>query len=329
MEYHTLTNVQSGDLVHLQHYIDNRGGDLRVGLRSITYTVGWYNVNHRESITWRSAKPADRIEFSIHVDPGLYNFEGLKDLITRQNTICTMTLDRTNGHCSIDVPFGWEAKLSPGLLHLLGLDDVGWFSHGEIIGQVSIHLEPPPEETDFISWRREDDDVTATIQLTPDKWDIEQFKATAENAVPGLQLEDRSGFALIRIPAGYMVHFPVAAQQLGLRPGVGWYDSGHYSGDRVVDFAPTKMLSVHLDQLSTSHNFIDGTPTSLLCTVGIGPCNFGDYRTVSFANPEYRRLITGVISQLKITVQDDKGHPLDNHVLPISVVLETRRPVSD
>ena len=36
-----LTNVQSG-AVALQEPIDNRNGNLRVGLHSITYMVGWY-----------------------------------------------------------------------------------------------------------------------------------------------------------------------------------------------------------------------------------------------------------------------------------------------
>jgi len=37
---HTLTNVQDGAAVHLQQPINNQNGNLRVGLRSITYTVG-------------------------------------------------------------------------------------------------------------------------------------------------------------------------------------------------------------------------------------------------------------------------------------------------
>ena len=48
-----LTNVQSG-AVALQEPIDNRNGNLRVGLRSITYMVGLYNVGAGESISWRA-----------------------------------------------------------------------------------------------------------------------------------------------------------------------------------------------------------------------------------------------------------------------------------
>ena len=49
--FQTISNIQRGDAVSLQQYIDNRGGDLRVGLRSITYTVGWFMVREGESIS--------------------------------------------------------------------------------------------------------------------------------------------------------------------------------------------------------------------------------------------------------------------------------------
>jgi len=51
--FHTLTNVQDGAAVPLQQPINNQNGTLRVGLRSITYTVGWFNVGPQEAISWR------------------------------------------------------------------------------------------------------------------------------------------------------------------------------------------------------------------------------------------------------------------------------------
>jgi hypothetical protein len=51
----TLTNVQYAEALSLQQYIDNRDGNMCVCLRSITYTIGWYNVDKGESIFWRDA----------------------------------------------------------------------------------------------------------------------------------------------------------------------------------------------------------------------------------------------------------------------------------
>ena len=51
--FHTLTNDQDGTAVRLQQPINNQNGNLRVGLRSITYTTGWFNVGPQEAISWR------------------------------------------------------------------------------------------------------------------------------------------------------------------------------------------------------------------------------------------------------------------------------------
>ena len=51
--FHTLTDVGEG-AVPLQQYIDNREGDLHVGLKSITFAMGWYNVEAGEAFSWRA-----------------------------------------------------------------------------------------------------------------------------------------------------------------------------------------------------------------------------------------------------------------------------------
>ena len=53
---HTLTNIQSGKLHQLQSYIDNRDSDKTVGLRSIIYLFGWYNVNGKQYIATQSKR---------------------------------------------------------------------------------------------------------------------------------------------------------------------------------------------------------------------------------------------------------------------------------
>ena len=46
--FHILTNVQNDESKSLLEPIDNRHNNLRVGLRSITYTVGWFNVEENQ-----------------------------------------------------------------------------------------------------------------------------------------------------------------------------------------------------------------------------------------------------------------------------------------
>ena len=54
-QYHVLTRVEDGGAVALHQCIDNQQGELCVGLRQITYTVGWYNVGSKQAISWRSS----------------------------------------------------------------------------------------------------------------------------------------------------------------------------------------------------------------------------------------------------------------------------------
>ena len=83
------------------------------------------------------------------------------------------------------------------------------------------------------------------------------------------------------------------------------------------------------DQINTTANSLNGAPTTLLCLVLVGgvtsifaPSRFGDIFTVQFEHPEFKRLTTGMINELKFTVRDDRGRVLDNHGQPISIVVE-------
>ena len=74
--FHTLTSVQDGAAVPLQQPIDNQNGNLRVDLRSINFTVGWFNVGPQEAISWR---PSGKTEImgTIPFPLGLYSFPRL------------------------------------------------------------------------------------------------------------------------------------------------------------------------------------------------------------------------------------------------------------
>ena len=65
---HTLTNVQLRKLCQLQTYIDNGGSDKMVGLNSIKYWIGWYNITGKQYIAITKNKRID-------LEPGLYNFQ--------------------------------------------------------------------------------------------------------------------------------------------------------------------------------------------------------------------------------------------------------------
>jgi len=88
---------------------------------------------------------------------------------------------------------------------------------------------------------------------------------------------------------------------------------------------PTLWAHIHLDQLSTTDNLIDEAPSTLPAVVGLRRHIFSDTATVRFERLEFKPLKDGHILELKITVRYSTGQLLNNHNLPISVVLEFQR----
>jgi len=101
-----------------------------------------------------------------------------------------------------------------------------------------------------------------------------------------------------------------------------WLDSGTYQGDRAANFTGTKTLSVYLQQLSNTANFVDGAPSTLLALVGLDNYSYGDTKTIRFDSPEFKHLIRDSISELKVSIYDDEGKIIDNHQQRISLGLE-------
>lgn len=225
--HHTLTEVQRGESVPLQQYIDNRDGHLCIGLNSITFAVGWYNIEQGETFSWRSTGEAAE---TLNIPPGLYGVVQLQETLEGASPSPTHTLEenRVNGLITLTVASGREVLLSDGLLTLLGLDD-------------------------------------------------------------------------------------------GL--GGVWLDAGVYTGDRPINFIARQTLWVHLGEINTAENIVDGAPSSLLTSIGLGSHAFGDICTVRVDYPEYKRLRFDTVSELSVTIRDATGRVINNHNLPIHVSL--------
>lgn len=66
--YHTISNIDKK--VTLQQYIDNRDSNKRIGLKSFTYALGWYNIVD-EDIQKTGQK-------SYQIQDGYYIFQQIK-----------------------------------------------------------------------------------------------------------------------------------------------------------------------------------------------------------------------------------------------------------
>ena len=77
--FHVLTNIQDGAAVGLQQSINNRNGSMRVGLRSLTVTVGWYSVEAGEMLSWRRSSSLE--EGSFEFSTGFYRVSRMVNLM--------------------------------------------------------------------------------------------------------------------------------------------------------------------------------------------------------------------------------------------------------
>ena len=116
--FHTLSNVQRGEAIPLLRCIDNRDGCLSIGLRSITFAAGWYNIEKGEKFSWKNTGGSEE---TLTIPPGLYGFDRLQEVL--KGASHTLTVCGENGLITLTVAPGWEILLSDGLLALLGLDD--------------------------------------------------------------------------------------------------------------------------------------------------------------------------------------------------------------
>jgi len=148
-----------------------------------------------------------------------------------------------------------------------------------------------------------------------------------------LALDNYRGLIKLHIPSEWVVKFTDGLLNLmGLDDGLNgqWLEAGVYDGNRPANFVGPKALHIHLDQISTTENRLNGAPSTLLClvpavsnTTNISvPSHFGNINAARFEHPELKRLRAGMINELKFSVRDDRGRVLDNHGLTISVVVE-------
>ena len=105
--YHIISDVNTS--VDLQQYIDNRNGNKKIGLRNITYTLGWYNIEH-ETIKIDKERPYE-------IASGYYSFQQLVDIFQSQGV--TLNANEVNGIVTLTSPN--DIKISKGLKSMLGL----------------------------------------------------------------------------------------------------------------------------------------------------------------------------------------------------------------
>ena len=178
-------------------------------------------------------------------------------------------------------------------------------------------------EVESCRWRRVPNDIKG-IAIKPGLYNFNQLKRELGITGAALEVDRTTGKASITIPTGMQVRLSSGLVSLLGLEEVGWMNSGKTLGIRPVNFNVSSALHIHLDEVSTNDNFVDGKPSTLIGVVNVPDSTFGSSFAVSIAQPEFRTLTTGTIVELKVRVCDALGRTVNNHTLPMSVSLEVK-----
>lgn len=105
--YHTISNIDK--TINLQQYIDNRDGCKRIGLKSFTYTLGWYNIKNA------TVKIVNGQLYKV--PSGYYSFDQLSKWF--ESVKITLHVNETNGIATVTSQS--NIKISTQLKNVLGL----------------------------------------------------------------------------------------------------------------------------------------------------------------------------------------------------------------
>ena len=134
----TLTDVSRGKPYSLNQPIESCK---QIGIRTIFMWVGWYNIYKEQSWRWaREDTPNNSTE--VKIQPGLYSFSDLVEILTSQVEGFVITVNRTNGLINMIIPAGYQVWLPEAIRYLLGLEDEDWLSAGEYEGDRAVEFSP-------------------------------------------------------------------------------------------------------------------------------------------------------------------------------------------
>ena len=163
----------------------------------------------------------------------------------------------------------------------------------------------------------EDNKAPKTVKLAPGLYSFNMLANFIMIEAPGVDVSasEPTGLVEIIIPKGLRLSLSE-----GLKNLLGIYDSNPlnpdtYVGDVPIDFMTIKDFNLHINQISTTNNVVDGKPSTLLKSVPLSCEKLGTSIVREWPAPEYKKLQPGQFTQLELS------HNINNNNFPISVTL--------
>jgi hypothetical protein len=134
----TITDASKGKPFKLTDPIENSNGEKKIGISSISMWVGWYNIYEEQTCRWAREGEASN---EISINPGLYNFNQLAEVLTSEVENLTLSVNPINGLIDLTVPPGIQLFLTEPIRYILGIDEIAWLK-GEYEGDNMVEFVP-------------------------------------------------------------------------------------------------------------------------------------------------------------------------------------------
>ena len=178
------------------------------------------------------------------------------------------------------------------------------------------------EETSFEEWNKSTS-VAKTIMVEPAPYTFDDLKWVLESGESDVLLEDTlgNGIASLTVGASWEIKLnPIIITLLCINPTLAgkWITSGTHRGVHSLDLATIKDIYVHLQEVSTDDNAINGECSTLLDVVPSGQRGFGMIEDYRLKHSHFKRLCGCNIHQWRLSLHDGKNRPIDNHGLEVT-----------
>ena len=126
----------------------------------------------------------------------------------------------------------------------------------------------------------------------PELYNFEQINNILSDKGVTLALNRANGIIAIKVTSNVFISNKLSSM-LGIKHK-GWLNPSTDILTKQVDFAPVKSLHIHLDQISTSDNFYNGSPSTLLGIIGLDrTVRYGVSFIINYEHPQFKILING------------------------------------
>jgi hypothetical protein len=170
---------------------------------------------------------------------------------------------------------------------------------------------------------------TATTWTVPDGYySVDTLKETIQEKLPGFSVTTNNATGRVRLTlsdANYQLNLMSTASMWGFATPTWLGPATTYTADTSPTFFTKRNLFVTLEEINKTDNTLNGYVCAVLRHIPVTGEMYGEARTISFTNVQYRRLHGESIKELTLRVLDDTKTDISSLCKPFSATLHIKK----